>query len=135
MKILLTADLHIHAHKGSANVLENDKKNLIYEMNEWNKNSDFKKEKVLIAHELEKKENLFKPLLENGLINVDDHTPAYKKLRKLFDSMKDEAEASDFDADPLELEAQFNILIPWFIPIDVIRDYYGEKIAIYFDFL
>jgi hypothetical protein len=38
---------------------QNDKKNLIYEMNEWNKNSDFKKEKVLIAHELEKKENLF----------------------------------------------------------------------------
>jgi hypothetical protein len=37
----------------------NDKNNLINELNEWNKISEFKKKKILIKNELEKKENLF----------------------------------------------------------------------------
>jgi hypothetical protein len=36
-----------------------DKNNLINEFNEWNKTSDFKKNKILIDNELEKKESLF----------------------------------------------------------------------------
>lgn len=49
--------------------------------------------------------------------------------------MQDEAESTDFDAESLEEEARFNYRIPWHIPIDTIRDYYGEKIAMFFDFL
>ena len=37
----------------------NDKNNLINELNEWNKVSEFKKKKILIKNELEQKENLF----------------------------------------------------------------------------
>jgi hypothetical protein len=49
--------------------------------------------------------------------------------------MQDEAESTDFDADSLEDEAKFNPRIPWLIPTDTMRDYFGEKIALYFDFL
>ena len=38
---------------------KSDKQNLINEIYEWNKTTDFKKEKVLIENELEKKQNLF----------------------------------------------------------------------------
>lgn len=49
--------------------------------------------------------------------------------------MKDEAESTDFDSQPLTIETKFNWKEPWFINEGVIRDYFGEKIAIYFRFL
>ena len=49
--------------------------------------------------------------------------------------MKDEAESTDFDGDSLEFETQFNYKQPWDLNIPTMRDYFGEKIALYFTFV
>ena len=53
----------------------------------------------------------------------------------MFCELADEAESTDFDSDSLIKETVFNYRWPWFIQIDAIRDYFGEKIAIYFRFI
>ena len=49
--------------------------------------------------------------------------------------MSDEAESSDFDDASVIEETVFDWKKPWFIEIDTIKDYFGEKIALYFTFL
>jgi len=48
-----------------------------------------------------------------------------------------QAENIDFDTDGLSIadEMRFRFFKPWVISIDHIRNYLGEKIAIYFYFL
>lgn len=51
--------------------------------------------------------------------------------------MADEAESTDFNADGSSIsdEIAFRWKQPTFIDIDSIRNYFGEKIALYFKFL
>lgn len=60
-----------------------------------------------------------------------------KELKALFNDLADEAENTDFNSDGscLLVETGFNWREPWSISIESMRNYFGEKIAIYFDYL
>lgn len=52
-------------------------------------------------------------------------------------ALADTAEQTDFDSDgtSLAFELKTNYLKPWRISIIVLRNYFGEKVALYFKFL
>lgn len=56
-------------------------------------------------------------------------------MREIFKELQDEAEGADFDEDSVSEETKFDIKKPWDIPIDSIRDYFGEKLSLYFKFV
>ncbi len=60
-----------------------------------------------------------------------------KELKALFNDLADEAENTDFNSDGscLVEETKFNWREPWGISIESMRNYFGEKIGIYFDYL
>jgi hypothetical protein len=66
---------------------------------------------------------------------MKEKNPAQVKLQELFDLLADEAEATDFDCESIEQSTEIDWLQPWVIPIDILRDYFGEKIGLYFSFL
>ncbi|KRX07124.1 hypothetical protein PPERSA_09338 [Pseudocohnilembus persalinus] len=80
-------------------------------------------------------ENYFQPLQDQEIILAEKETPSEKQLRYVFNVFRDYAESSDFTFRSLEEETQYNKLKPWHISDQSIRDYFGEKIAIYFRFL
>ncbi len=58
-----------------------------------------------------------------------------REIKKFLGIMKDNAEESDFLEQSLMEDIKLNARYPWHISIDPIRDYFGEKIGIYFSLL
>ena len=78
-----------------------------------------------------------KTLLFIELINVEQlvnksDSSREKEIKKFLEIMKENAETSDFLEQRLVDDLRFHWFHPWHISIDALRDYFGEKIAIYF---
>ncbi len=66
------------------------------------------------------------------LVNKSDSSRE-KDIKKFLEIMKENAETSDFLEQRLVDDLRFLWTRPWSISVDAVRDYFGEKIAIYFN--
>ena len=55
-----------------------------------------------------------------------------EKVRKMFLMLDSQADSSDFDSESVIKELNIQWLRPWKLNTGSLRDYFGEKIAIYF---
>ena len=70
-----------------------------------------------------------------GLIPKTDKSGSEIRLSSLYKTLEDEAEDADFSQEPFLQECKFRLFKPSYINVDSVRDYFGEKIALYFTFL
>lgn len=86
---------------------------------------------------LEKMRKFFNPLVFNQIIEDKHPDEEFSQLNKLFMELADEAENTDFNSDGscFTKETAFNLRRPWYISVETVRNYFGEKIGIYFSFL
>ena len=78
---------------------------------------------------------MFEPLVKSQIVEDEIITDTEREMREIFKELEDEAEGADFDAESVAEETGFDIKRPWEMQIDSIRDYFGEKIALYFEFV
>ena len=71
--------------------------------------------------------------IEKLLSKNDDYE--LRDINIFLEVMKDEAEESDFLEQSLRKDQPFILYKPWKVSIDSLRDYFGEKIALYFSLL
>ena len=81
------------------------------------------------------KGGFFLKLREMGLIPKTDKSGSEIRLSSLYKTLEDEAEDADFSQEPFLQECKFRLFKPSYINVDSVRDYFGEKIALYFTFL
>jgi len=80
---------------------------------------------------------LFKKLYEQKILLEHQDSAGERRIKQYFVMMADEAEKTDFDTDGSSLsdDIAFNLSRPWQINVESLRNYFGEKIAMYFNFL
>jgi len=77
----------------------------------------------------------YKNLSDIGLMNDRPFTLEEERLINMYNCLSDEAEAIDFTDKSFAESTKFNWCAPWEIDTAAVRNYYGEKIALYFLFL
>ncbi|CAD8114697.1 unnamed protein product [Paramecium sonneborni] len=85
----------------------------------------------------EPKNQLFQTLEDSEYINKrkNEQAQGEKKLDEVLVQLKAHAESTDYDCKSVKEDSAFNYRAPWHVPIQTYRDYFGEKVAIYFLFL
>lgn len=80
---------------------------------------------------------LIRPLILTGILVEEEQSAGEKKLFNFFKTLAETADPADFDTNGsnLEQELAFKITRPMNLSIESVKNYFGEKLAMYFLFL
>lgn len=81
-----------------------------------------------------KKAPLFVSILDSKKLTSESASPIERDIKKTLSGFKEVGEVSDFSERSLVEDCRFVWTVPWFVSVDALRDYFGEKLALYFEF-